>query len=248
MVSRRAIALVATIAVACGSDDAESSAPSTDGGGAQGGDASKPDASGGAGNGDATASGGAAGTGAAAGAEAGSAKCGDGTCQSGELCSNCASDCGACAGCIGASDASTALDAEESAMLVAINQYRASNGVGALTACTSLSRAAAGHAEDMRDNDYFQHTGVNGESPWDMACAACFEAGCGPQTEMASGIAAGNESGTATLAQLQAIPGDNANLLNAAFVVIGIGRAVGGGTYGIYWTLQYAATSEPSCN
>jgi uncharacterized protein YkwD len=188
-----------------------------------------------------------AGAGGTSGAGGLPAKCGDGTCQTGELCSDCASDCGACAGCKGASDANTALDAEESSLLTLINQYRAANSAGALVLCTSLSRSAQGHSEDMRDNDYFQHTGMSGQSPWDFACDACFALGCGPQTNMASGIAAGNLTGAATLDQLKAIPGDNENLLDKAFAVVGIGRAVGG-SYGVYWTIQYAGQTEPSCN
>ena len=44
-------------------------------------------------------------------------------------------------------------------------------------ACTSLNRAAQGHSEDMRDNNYFSHTGLNNSSPWDRACDACYDLG-----------------------------------------------------------------------
>src|SRR5690606_1616624 len=81
--------------------------------------------------------------------------CGDGTCDPNEDCGSCASDCGACPTCGGAGDATTTLDSEEQAFLVLINNYRMQNGLGTLTACTSLNRAAQGHSEDMRDNNYF---------------------------------------------------------------------------------------------
>ncbi len=174
--------------------------------------------------------------------------CGDGTCDAGEDCDNCASDCGACPTCGGASDATTTLDAEEQAFLVLINNYRAANGLGALTACTSLNRAAQGHSEDMRDNDYFSHTGLNGSSPWDRACDACYELGCGPQTAMAENIAAGNSGAQGTFDQWQNSPGHNANMLGASFTQLGIGRATGGGTYGTYWTNVFGGATEPSCN
>ncbi len=174
--------------------------------------------------------------------------CGDGTCDANEDCGSCASDCGACPTCGGAGDATTTLDAEEQAFLVLINNYHASNGLGALTACTSLSRAAQGHSEDMRDNNYFSHTGLNGSTPWDRACDACYDLGCGPQTAMAENIAAGNSGAQGTFTQWQNSPGHNANMLGGSFTQIGIGRATGGGQYGSYWTNVFGGASEPSCN
>lgn len=174
--------------------------------------------------------------------------CGDGACNGAETCETCASDCGACDTCKGSGDATTALDAEEEAFLGIINQYRAQNGLGALTACTSLNRAAQGHSEDMRDQNYFSHTGLNGSSPWDRACDACYELGCGPMTAMAENIAAGNSSAQATFDQWKNSPGHNANMLGASFKMIGIGRATGGGQYGVYWTNVFGGESEASCN
>jgi uncharacterized protein YkwD len=174
--------------------------------------------------------------------------CGDGTCDAGETCDSCASDCGACSTCGGAGDATTTLDAEEQAFLVLINNYRTANGLGTLTACTSLNRAAQGHSEDMRDQNYFDHTGLNGSSPWDRACDACYELGCGPQTAMAENIAAGNSGAQGTFTQWQNSPGHNANMLGVNFTQIGIGRATGGGMYGSYWTNVFGGATEPSCN
>ncbi len=174
--------------------------------------------------------------------------CGDAMCNGAETCDTCASDCGACSTCGGASDATTTLDAEEQAFLGLINSYRASNGLGALAACTSLNRAAQGHSEDMRDNNYFSHTGLNGSSPWDRACDACYDLGCGPQTAMAENIAAGNSGAQATFDQWQNSPGHNANMLGSSFTQLGIGRATGGGQYGVYWTNVFGGASEPSCN
>ena len=174
--------------------------------------------------------------------------CGDGACDGGETCDSCASDCGACSMCAGAGDATTPLDTQEEAFLVLINQYRADNGLGALTACTSLNRTAQGHSEDMRDQDYFSHTGLNGSSPWSRACDACYELGCGPQTAMAENIAAGNSDAQGTFTQWKNSPGHNANMLGGNFTMIGIGRATGGGQYGVYWTNVFGGNSEPSCN
>jgi uncharacterized protein YkwD len=174
--------------------------------------------------------------------------CGDAMCEPGETCTTCAADCGACETCEGAGPGTTGLDAEEQAFLGLINNYRSENGLGALSACTSLNRAAQGHSEDMRDLDYFSHTGQDGSSPWDRACAACYDLGCGPMTAMAENIAAGNAGAAGTFMQWQTSPGHNANMLGASFTQIGIGRATGGGQYGSYWTNVFGGATEPSCN
>ena len=150
--------------------------------------------------------------------------------------------------CGGAGPDTAGLDAEEQAFLDILNQYRASSGLSPLTGCTSLHRAAQGHSEDMRDNDYFSHTGQNGSSPWDRACDACYSLGCGPSTAMGENIAAGNAAAQATFTQWRSSPGHNANMLGASFKVIGIGRATGGGQYGAYWPTVFGGASEASCN
>lgn len=174
--------------------------------------------------------------------------CGNGQCDNGETCETCASDCGACDTCAGSSDATTALDAEEIAFVGLLNDYRAQNGLGPVTACTSLNRAAQGHSEDMRDQNYFDHSGLDGSSPWGRSCDACYELGCGPQTAMAENIAAGNAGAQGTFTQWKNSPGHNANMLGGSFTVIGIGRATGGGQYGSYWTNVFGGDSEASCN
>lgn len=174
--------------------------------------------------------------------------CGDGVCGEGEDCSSCASDCGACPACDGAGPDTTSLDAEEQAFLRIINEYRAQHGLGALSACTSMNRAAQGHSEDMRDQNYFSHTSLDGRSPWDRACNACYELGCGPKTAMAENIAAGNAGAQATFEQWKNSPGHNTNMLGPKYKVIGIGRATGGGTYRSYWTTLFGGSAEESCN
>jgi len=128
-----------------------------------------------------------------------------------------------------------------------INDYRQQNGLGPLAACRSLNRTAQGHSEDMRDNNYFSHTGLNNSSPWTRACDACFDLGCGPSTAMAENIAAGNSDAQSTFTQWKNSPGHNKNMLGSKFTMIGIGRATGGGQYGVYWTNVFAGDDEPSC-
>lgn len=171
--------------------------------------------------------------------------CGDGTCQpqNGEGCASCADDCKV----YGADADTTTLDAEEQAFLVLINQYRMQSSLGALEGCVSLHRTAQGHSEDMRDNNYFSHDGLDGSQPWDRACGACFMKGCGPMTAMAENIAAGNPDAQATFDQWRNSPPHDANMRNPTFNFIGIGRATGGGEFGVYWTNVFAEEDEPSC-
>jgi uncharacterized protein YkwD len=149
--------------------------------------------------------------------------------------------------CGGAGPETTELDFEEQKFLEIINGYRQENGLGALTHCRSLDRAAQGHSEDMRDQNYFDHLGLDGSAPWDRACAACYDLGCGPATAMAENIAAGAADAQTTFQLWKDSPGHNANMLNGALTQIGIGRALGGGDYGVYWTNVFGGASEPSC-
>ncbi|WP_437308992.1 CAP domain-containing protein [Sorangium sp. So ce388] len=149
--------------------------------------------------------------------------------------------------CEGAGPSTTTLDTEEQAFLRLINQYRAEKGLGALSACTSMSRAAQGHSEDMRDQNYFSHSSLDGRTPWTRMCNACYELGCGG-TAMAENIAAGNSGAQGTFDQWKNSDGHNKNMLGSGFKVIGIGRATGGGTYGSYWTTTFGGSSEASCN
>jgi uncharacterized protein YkwD len=174
----------------------------------------------------------------------GGPSCGDGMCDAGENCQNCGEDCSKG----GAPVSTTGLDSEEQAFLQIINAYRAQNGLGALAACKSLNRTAQGHSEDMRDQNYFSHDGLNGSEPWDRACDACYELGCGPMTAMAENIAAGNASAQKTFTQWKNSPGHDKNMKGASFEYIGIGRATGGGQFGSYWTNVFGGAHEMSCD
>jgi len=172
-------------------------------------------------------------------------ECGDGVCDASENCQTCGTDCAVG----GATPESTLLDTEELAFLDIINDYRAQFGTAPLTACSSLSRASQGHSEDMRDNDYFAHDGLNGSKAWDRSCDACFEKACGNlATAMGENIAAGNADAAPTFEQRRtSTQGHNEAMLNEAYNFIGIGRALGGISFSAYWTTVFAGADEPSC-
>lgn len=170
---------------------------------------------------------------------------GDGCCPS-SCSSDTDNDCVDSSMCGGAGPATTPLDAEEQAFLVLLNEHRSANGLGPVAACTALSRASQGHSEDMRDQDYFDHSGLNGSSPIERACDACYGS-CGV-TGWGENIAAGNSGAQGTFNQWVNSPGHNANMLGSNFAVVGIGRATGGGTYGTYWTTVFGGRSDSSCD
>ncbi|MEQ8266279.1 MAG: CAP domain-containing protein [Parvibaculum sp.] len=58
------------------------------------------------------------------------------------------------------------------ATLQAVNAFRASKGVGALTADASLQRAAAVHAADMSMRGFFGHHNPDGQGPRERVLAA----------------------------------------------------------------------------
>jgi uncharacterized protein YkwD len=148
--------------------------------------------------------------------------------------------------CGGAGASTTPLDSEEQDFLVLLNAHRAANGESPVAACTALNRAAQGHSEDMRDQDYFDHAGLDGSSPIERACEACYES-CGV-TGWGENIAAGNSGAQATFNQWVNSSGHNANMLGSGFTVVGIGRATGDGRYGAYWTTVFGGQSDSSCN
>ncbi|RJQ42870.1 MAG: CAP domain-containing protein [Gaiellales bacterium] len=136
-----------------------------------------------------------------------------------------------------------AYDNEELEFLTLINNYRAQNGLPALTLSTSLSNAAEGHSYDMAVRNYFSHTSQDGRSPWDRIRAA----GYGYNTWLGENIAAGYSTAATAFEAWRNSPGHNANMLSGNFRAIGIGRYYqAGSTYGWYWTTDFGGVSEDS--
>ena len=133
------------------------------------------------------------------------------------------------------------LDSEEQAFLGLINNYRAQNGLGALTASTNLNRAAAWMAEDLGANNYFAHTDSLGRSPYARAIACGYPAGAGEN------LAAGGGASTAAAAfqMWQNSPGHNSNMLGSFYQQIGIARHyTAGSTYGWYWGTNFGTMND----
>jgi uncharacterized YkwD family protein len=121
----------------------------------------------------------------------------------------------------------------EQQVLSLVNEERAKSGLPSLKMDTAISNVAILKSEDMRDNNYFNHTSPSYGSPFDMMKSF------GISYEYAGeNIAAGQPSADAVMKSWMNSPGHKANILNKNYTHIGIGH-VTGGKYAHYWTQQF---------
>jgi uncharacterized protein YkwD len=137
--------------------------------------------------------------------------------------------------------ADNSFDAEESAFLGLINNYRAQNGLAALALSTNLNRSSSWLAVDMPTKNYFSHTDSLGRAPSARAEDCGYPSGAGEN------IAAGTNWSTAQQAfdAWRNSAGHNANMLNGSYKQIGIARYFGSGsTYGWYWVTDFGLVND----
>lgn len=128
------------------------------------------------------------------------------------------------------------LEPEEAAFLALINDYRRSNGLGALTVDVSLNAASEWMSADMAAKGYFAHTDSLGRDPFQRMAAFGYTAA----TWKGENIAAGYGSAAQVFEGWRTSAGHNANMLNGNYRTIGIGRAARAGSpYGVYWTTDF---------
>ena len=133
-----------------------------------------------------------------------------------------------------------AMDSEEQAFLVLINNYRAQNSLGALKPSYMLTKASAWKSKDLATNNYFAHDDLN--RTWSQRIVDC---GYGFNTWLGENIAAGYTTAQQVFDGWKASPGHNANMLGANYTAIGIGRYFQqGSTYGWYWTTDFGGFSD----
>lgn len=138
--------------------------------------------------------------------------------------------------------AAVALDSEEAAFCTLINNYRATQGLPALMVSESLTNASEWQSTDMANKNYFSHTDSLGRDPFQRMTAF----GYGYSTWRGENIAAGNATAAATFDQWKNSSGHNANMLNANYKVIGIGKAYNAAaTYRNYWTTDFGGVVDP---
>lgn len=148
---------------------------------------------------------------------------------------------------VGGGEANTgdgcSLSAEDRSMLETVNAVRAQTRVCGSTSYPAapplawnckLETAALGHSRDMADNNYFSHTGSEGDSVGDRVT----QAGYG-WSYVGENIAAGTPLGPVS-AVVQAwvdSPGHCANLMRSTYTELGAAKySNNASTYGIYWT------------
>ena len=137
-------------------------------------------------------------------------------------------------------------DGEDLAFLSLINQYRADNGLPALSLSRALGAAANRHSRDMARYNYFSHTLHNGTS-WLQNIR---NYGYGYRTSLGENIAAGQSAASATFNQWVNSAPHRRNMLRGNYTAIGIGRAYrSSARYGWYWTTTFGGVADdgPSC-
>lgn len=124
-------------------------------------------------------------------------------------------------------------DANECAFFNALNLYRRSKGVPAVTFSRSLGMAADYHSRYMARTDDVDHTLSGGTSWSSVILSYGYPEGYG----MGENVLAGRQSAGGALNLWKTSPGHNDNMLNRSWKAVGIGRAVNlDGRYKYYWT------------
>ena len=111
-----------------------------------------------------------------------------------------------------------------------VNEQRANYGLSALSYSSELEAVAYAHSKDMAQNNYFNHTNLSGQSPFDRLHAASIS-----YRSAAENIAAGQKTPQEVVNAWMNSSGHRANILNSSVTKMGVG-IYSGGSYGIYWT------------
>ena len=118
----------------------------------------------------------------------------------------------------------------EAEVLRLVNEQRANYGLSALSYSTQLEAVAYAHSKDMAQNNYFSHTNLSGQSPFDRMKAAGIS-----YRSAAENIAAGQKTPQEVVNAWMNSSGHRANILNSSVTKMGVG-IYSGGSYGVYWT------------
>lgn len=111
-----------------------------------------------------------------------------------------------------------------------VNEIRKEYGLSELTLNTELSAVARAKSQDMKDNQYFDHTSPTYGSPFDMMKTF----GISYRTA-GENIAMGYRTPEAVVDGWMNSEGHRANILNASFKEIGVGYVSSGN----YWTQMF---------
>ncbi|WP_244209190.1 CAP domain-containing protein [Paenibacillus ferrarius] len=98
-----------------------------------------------------------------------------------------------------------------------MNQERTKAGLNSISLNSSLSKVAMAKAQDMYNNNYFDHQSPTYGSPFDMMTAFGVT-----YNSAGENIAKGQTSPTEVMNQWMSSPGHRANILNSSYTQIGI--------------------------
>ena len=115
------------------------------------------------------------------------------------------------------------ISAYEAEVIRLVNEIRRQNGLGELTASAELSHVARLKSQDMHDKGYFDHTSPTYDSAFDMLRSF----GISYRTA-GENIAYGYSTPQAVVDAWMNSSGHRANILNASYTQIGVGRVQDG--------------------
>lgn len=122
-------------------------------------------------------------------------------------------------------------------MLTLINDIRSQNGLQTVRLESRLTSAADGHSEDMADNNFFSHTGSDGDTLRQRLAEVGYS-----YRVAAENIAAGYPTPEQVFQAWMNSSGHRANILRSDVREIGVGDAYEAASrYDYYWTLVLAA-------
>lgn len=110
---------------------------------------------------------------------------------------------------------------------------------GPLTFNATLRCSSRLHSQDMAEQGYFDHVGLDGRSPFDRMADVGYQG-----FTMGENIAAGQTSPEEVVAGWMESDGHCANIMNASFNELGVGyfsSPIGASPYGHYWTQNFGS-------
>jgi uncharacterized YkwD family protein len=116
-----------------------------------------------------------------------------------------------------------------------VNQQRQKNGLAPLKMVQSLDNVAQTKAQDMINENYFDHTSPKYGSPFQMMSKFGIS-----YSYAGENIAAGQPDAATVMNDWMNSSGHRANILDPHYTEIGVGEAKGG-TYGTYWVQEFIA-------
>lgn len=127
-------------------------------------------------------------------------------------------------------ETSSELSAFEQEVVTLTNAERAKQGLAALEIDTELSKVARVKSQDMKDNNYFDHTSPTYGSPFDMMKKFGIS-----YTSAGENIAMGQQTPEEVVESWMNSQGHRENIMNSSFTHIGVGYVESGN----YWTQQF---------